>query len=176
MFFESNDRDSFLIILNAIYVHFETFCLKHQPGGPGGDSRLLRPYGNNAERSIEDFQRLVDKVHSMDDLQHSGAGKTIDAKAYRHRILQNKAHNPTAEEISLATMSPGYRREKLLMSLKNEQQEAVGTEGKATFFESLFNMANILMVRSQKSRLLFFGKRMKTHPIILYSSPFILLY
>ena len=65
----------------------------------------------------------------------------MEAKAYRQKLLQQKQD----EGKDSIQMSPGFAKEKQLQ--KRKEATAKSLEGKATFVQCVFNMANILMVR-----------------------------
>jgi hypothetical protein len=67
--------------------------------------------------------------------------KAMEAKAYRQKLLQQKQD----EGKGGVQMSPGFAKEKQLQ--KRKVAAAKSLEGKATFAQCVFNMANILMVR-----------------------------
>jgi len=126
------------------------------------------------EETFDDgFQRLV-KRHSLEGMQEGKASvdeqeellqkkidKVEDAKAYRQRILQQQEDLGMVTKVKRkgqddkATLySPGRMKEMRADRLsKRKKAEAFKKEvdGKSTFSQCVFNLANILMVREVMS-------------------------
>lgn len=113
---------------------------------------LIRP-GHGADSTT--FEKGINKVHSLDfkskyasmeapaikpllDTRKEQSQKAMEAKAYRQKLLKE-----TQDEEKGRLMSPGFSKEK---KLRKKKQLAQPLEGKATFAQCVFNMANILMV------------------------------
>ena len=97
---------------------------------------------NLSERDAGSFRQGLGKIQSLDfrpvdlesvvDIQKK---KAQEAKEYRQKILQQ----------SDQYKSPGYGREMASVRMKKKQKEAKKVEGKSSFMQCVFNLANILM-------------------------------
>lgn len=82
----------------------------------------------------------VAPIAPLMETQKQQTKKTMEAKAYRQKLLQQKRD----EEKGSIQMSPRFTKEKSIRQRKAAVAKAL--EGKATFTQCVFNMANILMV------------------------------
>lgn len=73
--------------------------------------------------------------------------KDHDAKAYRQKLLAQKSGSPSGRKNNADHHdSPGYGKElEVDQAQKHAKQKQKSVNGKATFYQSLFNMCNVLM-------------------------------
>lgn len=89
------------------------------------------------------------KLVPLADVQKDQERKAREAAEYRANILKEKQGDNLE-------MSPAYGREKasLLRTKKQLAEDKEAHEGKATFAQCIFNLANILMVRLTSNMLM----------------------
>jgi hypothetical protein len=98
-------------------------------------------------KTTKDSLREQATLIPLADTQKKQELKAIEAAEYRANLLKQKKK----ERIDGVEMSPAYGREKAYL-LRSEQQKAddrereANIDGKATFAQCAFNLANILMV------------------------------
>ena len=91
------------------------------------------------------------------EVQREQELKAEEAHKYRQQLLQ-KQEQKRDEEQGGVFLSPGYKREKQSARVKREQKKQKASDARnATFSECSFNMANILMVRASRKRLIRSG-------------------
>ena len=147
-----------LIMYMLLWV---AFCLKY-------DQFLESPKMLFRQRSMDGaaFGTQVSPARSFDEeealrMERKQAEPITDAHVYRQKILkqQQKTGIVTKAVIkkkheSSAMYSPGMQKEKQTDKIRKKQKEevhhgAAGHDATATFAQCVFNLANILMVRSE---------------------------
>jgi hypothetical protein len=102
-------------------------------------------------KTTKDNLRAQAKLTQLSDTQKDQERKAKEAAEYRANILKEKRGEGVPQDRDSVEMSPAYGREKAsLARAKQEKAEAkereASMDGKATFLQCIFNLANILMV------------------------------